>query len=103
MDSLAGLVQRYIACLEAGAADAQEYRDRANYAERLSAAGEIAAALNKGDLGRAASIVYTEERAIGWGHLAGVSGGPARDAFAKLRAEVKDARLRDRPDAGFGH
>jgi hypothetical protein len=88
MVPLTALLEHYIAALEAGAASADGFLDRNQYAERLSAAGEIAAAIAAGDLGRAASIVNTEARAIGWDNFAGDSGAGANHAFLDFAATL---------------
>jgi hypothetical protein len=100
MSQLTLLLQRYVAALETGLAVTNDARDRNEYHERLSAAAEIAEAIDVRDLGRAASIVHSEEPAIGWSQL----GGPdVSRSFMVFAAALQSARLEGAPDAGFGH
>jgi hypothetical protein len=83
-----------------GQADAHS---RARAAAQLGVVDELRAALDSADLARAASVINTEIRAMGWDGSYGPSDDTVHKAFGILVDALQQARLAGRPDAGFGH
>jgi hypothetical protein len=103
LTELDGLIEQYVSALKRALADVTSALDRSDYAEHLSAAGEMQEAIAKGDLARACSIASAEEHVIGWRQLSGQGGRAAQELFRRLVKAVLVERLRGAADAGFGH
>ena len=100
-DVLIQAVDSYITALDSGVASVHGAVDRTHYFERAAAAADTRKALQDGDLGRAASILNQERRAIGWDWFAGEGGQAAHEAFLALERAVTQARLVGKPPADF--
>ena len=92
--TLSALVHAYLGSLELGLASVSEPVERTHYYERLAAAGEMAAAVEGGDFGRAASIAETESHALGWTMLSGRLGPVAHQQFHDFEQALLAERLR---------
>src|SRR4249919_2702440 len=100
---LLSLLDQYICAAQAALDSSKGFEGRNDYLERLSSAQEMRDALLENNLARAASILSSEERSIGWGGLHDSGGDIAHELFMNFSKKLLSLRLANRPDAGFGH
>ena len=92
MQELVDLLDKYVAALEPGSAAAGP-PERAVYERRMDAAAQIGLALRNKSAADLKRLIDQEERAQGWGFLAGSQGEAAEAALSKLvyRARMSGA------------